>query len=65
MPPQQLVELVQWYVHHGPEPGDEVNGADEMLVARLVASIDINPRDDESIALDMSYLAEDYTYVCT
>ena len=55
--------MVQRYVHHGPEPGDDANGGDEMSVTRFIAASGTTPPDDETISLDMSYLAEDYIYI--
>ena len=61
-PPQELVENIQWYVQNGPDGEDELNGADERLVDQLIAEINTNPSDGESITLEMTDLTEDHSY---
>ena len=50
-PPQELVENIQWYVQNGPDGEEELNGADERLVDQLIAELNTNPPDGESITL--------------
>ena len=63
-PPQELVENIQWYVQNGPDGEEELNGADERLVDQLIAELNTNPPDGESITLEMTDLTEDHSY-CT
>ena len=59
-PPQELVENIQWYVQNGPDGEEELNGADERLVDQLIAELNTNPPDGESITLEMTDLTEDH-----
>ena len=61
-PPQELVESIQWYVQNGPDGEEELNGADERLVDQLIAELNTNPPDGESITLEMTDLTEDHSY---
>ena len=61
-PPQQLVENIQWYVQNGPDEEEELNGADERLVNQLIAELNTNPPDGETITLEVTDLAEDHSY---
>ena len=61
-PPQQLIEDIQWYVENGPAEEDELNGADERLLNRLIAELNTNPPDGETITLEVTDLAEDHAY---
>ena len=63
-PPQELVENIQWYAQHRLFGEKELNGADERLVDQLIAGINTNPPDGETITLEMTDLAEDHSY-CT
>ena len=58
-PPQELVENIQWYVQNGPDEEEELNGADERLVNQLIAELNTNPPDGETITLEVTDLAED------
>ena len=65
-PPQELVENIQWYVQNRWEEDqeEELSGADERLVNQLIAELNTNPSDGESITLEMTDLTEDHSY-CT
>ena len=63
-PPQELVENVQWYAQHRVFGEAELNGTDERLVDQLIAEINTNPTDGETITLEVTNLAEDHSY-CT
>ena len=63
-PPQELIENIQWYAQHRLFGEKELNGADERLVDQLIAGINTNPPDGETITLEMTDLAEDHSY-CT
>ena len=61
-PPQQLVENIQWYVQKGPDEEEELNGADERLVNQLIAELNTNPPDGETITLEVTDLGiEDHS----
>ena len=61
-PPQELVENIQWYVENEPSTEDEPNGVPELLVNRLIAEINTNPPDGETITLEMADLGiEDHS----
>ena len=61
-PPQELVEHIQWYVQNGPDEDEELNSAGERLVNQLIAELNTNPPDGETITLEVTDLAEDHSY---
>ena len=63
-PPQELVENIQWYVQNRWEEDEEeeLSGSDERLVNRLIAELNTNPPDGETITLEVTDLAEDHAY---
>ena len=62
--PPELVENIQWYVQNRweEEEEDELNGADERQVNQLIAELNTNPPDGETITLEVTDLAEDHAY---